>query len=154
MLKKSFVPTKRFIALMSCLTGLTALGIDSVLPIFPEMINYYQLPEHDHNRIQQVVFVYMLGLSFFQLLFGILADTVGRKPLLLIGIGIYALAALSVVFTSHFDNVLLARFIQGAGLAAPRVLTIGGDFRPLARGVYYVDCARRFIAAVGLSRYA
>ncbi len=121
-MQKSFAPTKRFIALMSCLTGLTALGIDSVLPIFPEMIDYYQLPAHDHNRIQQVVFVYMLG--FFQLLFGILADTVGRKPLLLIGIGIYALAALSVVFIDHFDNVLLARFIQGAGLAAPRVLTM------------------------------
>ncbi|PID63851.1 MAG: MFS transporter [Gammaproteobacteria bacterium] len=124
MTTKPFKPSKRFIALMACLTGLTALGIDAVLPIFPEMISYYQLPVAEHNRIQQVVFAYMLGFSLFQLFFGILADTFGRKPLLLFGIGVYLLAAASVVFLRDFEHVLWARFIQGAGLAAPRVLTM------------------------------
>lgn len=117
-------PDKRFIALMASLTGLTAFGIDAVLPIFPEIIDYYQLPHAEHNRIQQMVFVYMLGFSIFQLLFGVLADVVGRKPLMLVGIGVYSLAAIAVVFIKDFDNVLWARFIQGAGLAAPRVLSM------------------------------
>lgn len=117
-------PDKRFIALMASLTGLTAFGIDAVLPIFPEIIDYYQLPHAEHNRIQQMVFVYMLGFSIFQLLFGVLADVVGRRPLMLVGIGVYSLAAIAVVFIKDFDNVLWARFIQGAGLAAPRVLSM------------------------------
>lgn len=123
MTNKTFTPDKRFIALMASLTGLTAFGIDAVLPIFPEIIDYYQLPHAEHNRIQQMVFVYMLGFSIFQLLFGVLADTVGRKPLMQIGIGVYSLAAIAVIFIDDFDNVLVARFIQGAGLAAPRVLS-------------------------------
>lgn len=123
MTKPTLTANKAFIALMACLTGLTAIGIDAVLPIFPEMIDYYQLPHDEHNRIQQVVFMYMMGFSIFQLFFGILADVVGRKPLLFIGIGIYSLAAASVIFTKDFDCVLWARFIQGAGLAAPRVLS-------------------------------
>lgn len=124
MTQPSFTPTKRFIALMACLTGLTAMGIDSVLPIFPEMIDYFSLPHDEHNRIQQVVFMYMMGFSLFQLFFGVLADVVGRKPLLLFGIGVYTLAAASVVFMETFESVLWARFIQGAGLAAPRVLAM------------------------------
>ncbi len=119
-----FFTSKRFIALMACLSGLTAMGIDAVLPIFPEMIDYYALPPAAHNRIQQVVFVYMLGFSLFQLVFGILADSVGRKKLLLLGIGVYLLAALAVLFIHDFDSLLWARFIQGAGLAAPRVLSL------------------------------
>ncbi len=119
-----FILTKRFVALMACLTGLTAMGIDLVLPIFPEMIDYFALPSNEHNRIQQVVFVYMLGFSIFQLFFGILADVAGRKLLLLIGISVYTLATASVIFMQSFESVLWARFIQGAGLAAPRVLSM------------------------------
>lgn len=119
-----FFKTKRFIALMACLNGITALGIDAVLPIFPQLIDYYALPHDQHNRIQLVVFVYILGFSFFQLLFGILADTFGRKALLLVGISVYTIAVFCVLLTSHFEMLLLARFIQGAGLAAPRVLSI------------------------------
>lgn len=119
-----FFRSKRFVALMAALTGLTAMGIDAVLPIFPQMIDYFALPEAEHNRIQQVVFAYMMGFALFQLLFGLLADVLGRKPLLLFGIGIYSLAAFSVLFIQQFDNLLWARFIQGAGLAAPRVLSM------------------------------
>lgn len=109
---------------MACLSGLTAMAIDSVLPIFPQMIDYFSLPHNEHNRIQQVVFVYMIGFSLFQLFFGVLADVVGRKPLLLLGIGVYTIAAASVIFIDVFESVLWARFIQGAGLAAPRVLSM------------------------------
>ncbi|MGY0398427.1 MAG: multidrug effflux MFS transporter [Ostreibacterium sp.] len=119
-----FFRSKRFITLMACLSGLTAMGIDTVLPTFPEMIDYFSLPEGEHNRIQEVVFVYMLGFASLQLVFGILADIMGRKLLLMLGIGVYVLAALSILFMRDFDYVLLARFIQGAGLAAPRVLSI------------------------------
>lgn len=120
----SFFQSKRFIALLAALTGLTALGIDAVLPLFPDIIHYFSLNPEDHNRVQQVVFVYMLGFSICQLLFGILADMFGRKVLLLFGVLVFSLASLSVLLSSQFESLLVQRFIQGAGLAAPRVLTM------------------------------
>lgn len=123
-MKKSFFDSKRFVALMACLTGMAAMGIDSVLPIFPAIIEEFALPEGSHNRIQQVVFIFMLGFASLQLLFGILADAFGRKVVLIIGLLIYILASASVFFVNTFEQLLWLRFIQGAGLAAPRVLTI------------------------------
>lgn len=124
LMKKSFFDSKRFVALMACLTGMAAMGIDSVLPIFPALIEEFALPEGSHNRIQQVVFVFMLGFASLQLLFGIMADAYGRKVILVVGLLVYIIASASVFFVTSFEHLLWLRFIQGAGLAAPRVLTM------------------------------
>lgn len=121
---KDFFHSKRFVAMMACLTGMAAMGIDSVLPTFPEIIQEFAIPEAEHNRIQQVVFMFMLGFASLQLFAGVLADVFGRKTLLLLGIFIYVLASASVLFVNDFEQLLWARFMQGAGLSAPRVLTM------------------------------
>lgn len=120
----TFFRSKRFVVMMACLSGVTALGIDAVLPIFPNIIDYYQMPLDSHNQIQQMVFVYMLGFSLFQVPFGLLADVWGRKALLLWGIVVYTLASIAVLFVKDYDDLLVLRFIQGIGLAAPRVLSL------------------------------
>lgn len=119
-----FFTKKRFVAMMACLTGMAAMGIDSVLPAFPAILDFFAMPTAEHNRIHQVVFVFMLGFATLQLLFGILADAFGRKCVLISGLIIYIVASASVIFVTSFEQLLVARFIQGAGLAAPRVLTM------------------------------
>lgn len=123
-MKKTFFDSKRFVLLMAGLSGISAMGIDSVLPIFPDIIRAFALPDASHNRVQQVVFIFMLGFASLQIVFGILADRFGRKVVLISGLVIYILASLSVFFIHSFEQLLLLRFIQGAGLAAPRVLTM------------------------------
>lgn len=120
----NFFNTKRFVAMMACLSGMAALGIDSVLPTFPAIIDEFAIPEGQHNRIQQVVFVFMLGFASLQIVFGILADVFGRKIVLLSGLVIYVIASTSVFWINDFEHLLWARFFQGAGLSAPRVLTL------------------------------
>lgn len=119
-----FFSSKRFVAMMACLMGMSALGIDSVLPIFPNIVDEFSLPLAEHNRIQQVVFMFMLGFATLQLLFGLLSDAYGRKLILISGIIIYLIATVSVFFINSFEQLLWVRFAQGAGLAAPRVLTM------------------------------
>ena len=63
-------------------------------------------------------------MGSLQLLFGVLSDVLGRKLLLIIGLLIYILASVSVLFVTSFEQLLWARFIQGAGLGAPRVLSM------------------------------
>lgn len=116
-----FFKSFEFVLLLAALMGLSAFGIDAVLPTFPELSATFSL--HNDNRIHWVVYVFMLGFSLMQLLFGILADFLGRKRLLLLGLLIYALASLSVFLVESFAGLLCLRFLQGAGLAAPRVIS-------------------------------
>lgn len=120
----AFFHSKQFVIIMACLSGMTALGIDAILPIFPNIIEHYQIPQGSHNQIQQMVFIYMLGFALFQIPFGVLADVWGRKALLLFGMVLYTVAAIGVLFVEDYQSLLLLRFIQGAGLAAPRVLSL------------------------------
>lgn len=109
---------------MACLSGMAAMGIDAVLPTFPAIIDEFHLPQAEHNRIRQVVFVFMLGFASLQLFFGILADVFGRKTMLISGLIIYIIACAAVYWVNDFEQLLWARFFQGAGLSAPRVLTM------------------------------
>jgi len=119
-----FFSSTRFVLMMALLSGLTALGIDMILPTFPDLIEAFNISEAEHNRIQQVVFMYMLGLAVMQIVFGVLADVWGRKRLLLVGLFIYSLSSILTILAPHFEWFLAARFLQGAGLAASRVMSM------------------------------
>ncbi|UJF23718.1 multidrug effflux MFS transporter [Suttonella sp. R2A3] len=119
-----FFTSRRFILFIALMISLAALGIDAVLPAFEQMTDAFGLSAAEENRIQQVIFSFMLGLALFQLPFGIFADIYGRKIMLCIGVGIYILASFSVLFIDSFSGLLIARFAQGAGLASARVLSL------------------------------
>lgn len=60
---------------------------------------------------------------------GILADRIGRKPLLIGGILLTGTAGTAIAFTTDFRIVLFLRFVQGIGGAAivPIIITSLGD---------------------------
>lgn len=111
-----------FIALIACLMALNAVAIDIMLPALPMIGD--ALSVHDDNARQYVLTAYILGFGGAQLAFGPISDRFGRKAPLLIGIGIYVLAALAGAFAPSYGLMLAARFIQGVGAAATRVLAI------------------------------
>ena len=119
----TFFNSFAFIAMLAGLIGLSALGIDAVLPAFPGISRAFALTGEDANSIQQVVYTFMLGFALMQLVFGIMADIFGRKVMLLSGLAVYVCASAWILCINSFDHLLLARFFQGAGLAAPRVLS-------------------------------
>jgi EmrB/QacA subfamily drug resistance transporter len=80
--------------------------------------------------------IFMLATTVTIPLFGKLADTMGRKPVALAGIGIFLLGSLAsgVAPTMHF--LIVARAVQGVGAGAmqPVALTMVGDlFTPAER---------------------
>ena len=69
-----------------------ALAIDAMLPALPTI--GAALGEGDANRAQWIVLAYIAGLGCGQLFWGMFSDRFGRRRILLIGIGSYAVAAL------------------------------------------------------------
>ncbi len=111
-----------FVALMSSLMALTALSIDIMLPAFPDFEAGFLLT--DPNAPQLVVTYYLVGFALGQTVVGPLSDRFGRRPTLLFGLGVYALATLACLFAPNFGALLAARLVQGAANAAPRVVSI------------------------------
>lgn len=149
---KHFFSSKYFIVMMAFLSGLTALGIDAILPTFPGIIHSFAIPEDQHNRIQLMVYAYMIGFSALQIVFGTLSDFFGRKRLLIIGLIIYTIASVFAMFATSFETLLWMRFLQGFGLAAPRVISISiirdvSSGREMSRNMSFVMMAFLMVPA-------
>ncbi|MDJ0931556.1 multidrug effflux MFS transporter [Breoghania sp.] len=114
------IPYAEFIVFIASLMMLNALAIDIMLPALPDIGN--DLGVSDVNDRQLILSAYLISFGFTQLLYGPLADRFGRKPVLLVGLVIYCLAGIGAASAPSFELLLLARFVQGMGAAAPRVL--------------------------------
>jgi DHA1 family bicyclomycin/chloramphenicol resistance-like MFS transporter len=71
-----------------------------------------------------VISVIFLGLAVGQLFFGPLSDSIGRKPALYAGYGLYIAGALMSASAPSFQVMLMGRLLQGFGLSAPRAVTL------------------------------
>lgn len=69
------------------------------------------------------------------IVFGLLGDRFGRKPVLIISIAIVAVGSLITPFTTTATALFLVRFLTGLGLggALPGVISLTGEYAPLRR---------------------
>ncbi|MGQ7794102.1 multidrug effflux MFS transporter [Faunimonas sp. B44] len=118
----SVPPFAEFVTLVALMMAVTALGIDNVLPAFGPIGEDFGVA--DENRLQFIVYSYMIGFGVMQLVYGPLADVVGRRPTLLLGYAIFALGCLLAVFAPSFEFLLAARVIQGMGAAGGRIVSV------------------------------
>lgn len=113
---------KEFVALMAALMAVNALSSDAMLPVLPQMGD--SLGGTSENQQQWIVTSYLLGFGGGQLFYGPLADRFGRKSILLAGLGAYAIFTIAAAFAASLEVMVVLRALQGAGAAAPQVLTI------------------------------
>ncbi|QRK10995.1 MFS transporter [Archangium violaceum] len=94
-----------------CLT-IAQLGITFYLPAFPlYAADIGESPE----RIVSTVAVYLLFYGMAQLLAGPISDRTGRRPMLLVGLGIFTLCALLMSLARHYPSIYVLRAVQGLG---------------------------------------
>ncbi len=97
------------------------VGIDVYLPALPAM-------QHDLATSQSLVQLsltsFTLALGLGQLVVGPLADRVGRKPVALGGLVVYALSSLAIAVASTIESILVLRLIQGFGASCCSVVSM------------------------------
>ncbi|WP_336487516.1 multidrug effflux MFS transporter [Methylobacterium nigriterrae] len=101
--------------------AVTAISIDNLLPAFPAIQARFDVP--DPNRMQLLVYVYMIGFGLAQIVYGPVSDALGRRPVLLASLGVYVAGCLLAMVAPSFGWLLAARVIQGLGAAGGRVLS-------------------------------
>jgi DHA1 family bicyclomycin/chloramphenicol resistance-like MFS transporter len=114
------LPLAEFIVMIALLFSLIAYGTDAMLPAFGEMA--LDLQTANANRVQLIVALFVVGTGLGQLVAGPLSDAIGRKPVLIGGIGIFIGASIWAWHAQSLETLLVARFIQGLGVSAPRTV--------------------------------
>jgi len=78
--------------------------------------------------------IYLLAQAVSVPLYAKLADTVGRKPLILIGVGLFLLGSILCGFAWSMPALIAFRAVQGLGAGAvqPMAITIAGDIYTVA----------------------
>ena len=109
-----------FIALLALLFATVAFSIDAMLPVLGVIGN--ELSPPDPGRAQLVITIFVVGLGLGTFLSGPVSDRFGRKPVILAGIAIYMVASVVAATSDSMEVLLAARFVQGFGAAAPRVV--------------------------------
>jgi len=120
-----------FVALMAVTMGLVAFSVDSMLPAFPQIIQDLQVTET--NDIQLVISLVFTGMAIGQLFYGSMSDSIGRKPAIYIGFGLFILGSILALTATNFHLMLAGRLLQGIGAAGPRTVSVA-LIRDLYRG--------------------
>jgi DHA1 family bicyclomycin/chloramphenicol resistance-like MFS transporter len=109
-----------FVALIAAMMSIQAIAIDAMLPAIPTIAGALRVSNPNHG--QWIVTTYMAGLGTGQLVWGVLSDRFGRRPILLGGMALYFVAALVCGLTRSFEALLAWRFVHGLAAASVTVI--------------------------------
>lgn len=111
-----------FVVLIALIISLVALSIDAMLPALPQISE--SLRFENPNDAQYIISMLFIGMGFGQILFGPLSDSIGRKSAINIGFIIFFLGCLLSIIAQNFSDMMIGRFLQGLGVAGPRIVSI------------------------------
>ena len=112
-------PGKRFLVWLAGLSVLGFLATDMYLPAFAAIQADLQTPA---SAVSASLSLFLAGFAAAQLLWGPLSDRYGRKPVLLIGLTIFALGSLGMLWVENAATLLVVRFVQAVGVCAAAVI--------------------------------
>ncbi|WP_372767824.1 multidrug effflux MFS transporter [Lutibacter sp.] len=140
MLKRS--PSQfEFIALMASLMSIVALAIDALLPALEYIGISIGITQVVDNQL--LITMIFLGLGLGPLFFGPISDSLGRKPIVYMGFGLFIIASFICVFSESLEMMILGRILQGIGLSAPRTISIA-----MVRDTYSGDYMARIMSFI------
>jgi DHA1 family bicyclomycin/chloramphenicol resistance-like MFS transporter len=108
-----------WIATLAALLAVTALSIDMSLPAQPAMARALGVGP---AATQLTLSLFLLGYAAGQLLAGALSDSWGRRPVLLVGLCLYAAAGLACSQATSMAWLVALRLAQGLSAAAAPVV--------------------------------
>ena len=110
---------------LSLIFATRMLGLFMVLPVFAVLGQ--QLDGATPLLIGLAIGAYGLTQAVFQIPFGRLSDRWGRKPIILIGLTLFALGSVVAAFSESIYGVIFGRLLQGAGAIASAVMALAAD---------------------------
>lgn len=132
----------KIVFILGLLAMLMPLSIDMYLPALPVISAQFGVPA---GSVQMTLSTYILGFALGQLFYGPMADSFGRKPVILGGTLIFAGAAVACAQAQTIDQLIVMRFFHGLAAAAASVV-----INALMRDIYPKEEFSRMMSFVML----
>lgn len=113
---------------LALLLGLQPVTTDVYLPALPMLRRELAAPM-DAAQLTMSLLILSFGLA--QMVWGPVADRIGRRPVLLTGLALYTVASIGCMLAGSVDTLVAWRMVQGAALAAAVVCA-----RAIVRDLY------------------
>jgi DHA1 family bicyclomycin/chloramphenicol resistance-like MFS transporter len=126
-------------ATLTLMAGLSALSLTVIVPSLPAMTEHFGT---SYGVMQLAVAAYMAMNAVLQLVIGPISDAFGRRPVVLVGLGIFCLASLGCLWTDNVWAFLGFRMVQ-AVISSAMVLS-----RAAIRDIYDQDKAASMLGYV------
>jgi MFS transporter, DHA1 family, 2-module integral membrane pump EmrD len=103
------------ISIIQLLVVVANFSAELYLPSLPAIAKYLSVSD----AITGLTFsAYFLGVILGQIFYGVYSDYVGRRKVILFGVGLAVLGVIICIISSHGFELIIGRFIQGLGIAS------------------------------------
>ena len=137
---------------LSSIFALRMLGLFLILPVFA--IHAKTLPGYDVGRVGMVLGIYGFTQGILQIPYGMLSDRLGRKPVIIFGLILFALGSFVAALPGDIWQVMAGRALQGAGAISAAVTAFLADLtseKNRTKAMAFVGSSIGLIFAVSLA---
>lgn len=105
--------------------SLRMLGLFLILPVFS--LYAHHLEGATPTLIGLALGAYGITQALLQIPFGLLSDRIGRKPIITLGLVLFALGSIVAAMADTITGVIIGRALQGTGAIAAAVMALVAD---------------------------
>lgn len=135
-------PRWTFALLLAMLGTLGPFTVDTPLPAFGGI----ELGLHASKvQMQQTLSAYLFSFGLMSLFHGAISDSVGRRPMVLWGLGIFTFATVGCALSQNIGQLIFCRALQGLATGACIVIA-----RAIPRDMYPAHDAQQVMSVVTL----
>ncbi|WP_018183492.1 multidrug effflux MFS transporter [Kaistia granuli] len=109
----------RYAVVLGLLSAIGPFAIDMYLPALPAI---GQDLSATTGAVQMSLMAFFISVGLGQLIYGPVADMVGRKPPLYFGLALFALGSIGCALAPTVETLIAFRFVQGLGACAGMVV--------------------------------
>jgi len=126
--------------LLACLGMIGPFSIDTYLPAFAGIATSLGATS---VQMQQTLSSYLLGFAVMNLFHGALSDSLGRRPVVLVGVALFTLASVGCALSQTISQLVFFRALQGMTAGAGMVVS-----RAIIRDMFPPADAQRVMSQV------
>ena len=138
--KKARRETRGIAILLASLSALGPFSIDTYLPSFHEIAEKLNATPIE---VQQTLSIYLLSFAIMTLWHGAISDRFGRRKVILVAVGLFAVASAGCTLATRIEHLWFWRAMQGITAGAGIVIS-----RAIVRDLYDGPPAQRLMSQI------
>lgn len=124
-MKQTSITEYRHAIALASIFALRMLGLFMIYPVFSTYAHQYK--GYTPALLGIALGIYGLSQAILQIPLGLGSDRFGRKPIITLGLLIFALGSIVAATTDHIVGIIIGRALQGAGAIGSTLMAMVAD---------------------------